>query len=76
MTPEQHKVIECVLRDLPIRDKLIHLVFALLCDDAAMSVENLIEVSLVMSRRLPPLQRAAAIFQMREACAELEATWQ
>ena len=75
MPHDDHRVIEAVLRGLPLRCRLAHLAASLLVEDGALSVEFLVEVALVMTRRLPPAQQTSIVWDLRECAEELRAQW-
>jgi hypothetical protein len=74
--PHEHDSIQETLRDLPLNEKLAHLVLSLIIEDKpTMSIENLLEVAVIMARHLPPSQQAAVVWYLNAAAAELDAKW-
>lgn len=63
------------LDDLPLNEKLAHLVWSCLVDDPQASCEILIEVALIAAKRLRPDQQTAVCWYLSEAKTELEAKW-
>jgi hypothetical protein len=75
MQHDAQQTINDVLRDLPLRQRLTALVLSLLVEDASVSIENLIDVALIMTKRLPPAQRTSVVWHLNAAAEELGARW-
>jgi hypothetical protein len=64
------------LDDLPLNEKLAFLVASCLVDDAAVSTEILVDLALVMAKRLPESsQRTRLAWHLNAAATELSAKW-
>jgi hypothetical protein len=75
MSHDRQEIIS-ILADLPISEKLAHLVFSLIVDDKpAVSTEVLIETALVMAQHLPEAERARVVWHLNAAAEEIKARW-
>jgi hypothetical protein len=71
-----HRRITRVLAVLPTRYRISHLIASLLFEDkAAPSVELMLEIAMMMARRLPVHQQTRIIWLLEEARSELRARW-
>lgn len=75
MSPDEQQFYQDVLCNLPLKWKLTVLVSNLLMDDAEMTIENLIDVALIMTKRLPAAQRASVVWALNDAAETLGAKW-
>ena len=78
MSHEHQRAITDALRDLPLTSRLAHLLWSVTVDDnAALSVEMMLELTLIAARHLEPTQKAAVSWHLANAIAELdEVKWQ
>ena len=66
------EAIQELLAGLPLNERLAHLALSLLVEDKpAVSIENLLEVAVIMSRHLPKSQRFAVVWHLNAATEEL-----
>ncbi len=77
MSHEHQQAIAAVLRDQPLASRLAHLLYSVTVDDdPVLSIELMIELTLVAARRLPPAQQTAIRWHLSNALSELETVWQ